>query len=124
MSRYARSQVSGPAMGLLVTAAISVTALIVALIIDVVILATFRLEPQQKTQITIRTTWAALMLVANFVIINGALRMKQLESHPLALTACILGMIPCLGPCFVLGLPFGIWGLTVLNESRVRRAFR
>jgi predicted Zn finger-like uncharacterized protein len=38
-------------------------------------------------------------------------------------TACILAMIPCVN-CCILGLPFGIWGLVVLNKPEVKDAFR
>jgi hypothetical protein len=61
-------------------------------------------------------TWGGLVTV-------GAVRMKKLESIGLAMTACIVAMLPCNG-CCVLGLPFGIWGLVVLNRPEVKAAFR
>jgi hypothetical protein len=57
------------------------------------------------------------------VILLGALKMKKLESFGLAMTAAILAMIPCLSPCCILGLPFGIWALVVLNKPEVKSAF-
>ena len=42
----------------------------------------------------------------------------------LALTGCILACIPCCSPGCVLGIPFGIWGLIVLNQEDVKRAFQ
>ena len=32
--------------------------------------------------------------------------------------------IPCCGPCLVLGIPFGIWALVLLNDSRIRPHFQ
>jgi len=64
------------------------------------------------------------MVVANAVIMAGALQMKQLRNRGFAQCACVLALIPCLGPCFVLGIPFGIWGLVTLNDPQVRGAFR
>jgi hypothetical protein len=49
--------------------------------------------------------------------------MRRLESHGIATAAAIVAMIPCTGCCIV-GIPFGIWALSVLNDSYVRAAFR
>jgi len=63
-------------------------------------------------------------LVLDGVIIFGAVRMRQLRSYGLAVAAAILSLIPCLSsPCFVLGVPFGIWALVVLLNGEVRAAF-
>jgi hypothetical protein len=50
--------------------------------------------------------------------------MRKLESFGLCMTASILAMIPCLSPCCILGLPFGIWALVVLNKPEVKSAFQ
>ena len=41
----------------------------------------------------------------------------------LFVTASILAVIPCLSPCFILGIPFGIWALVVINQADVKEAF-
>jgi hypothetical protein len=64
-----------------------------------------------------------LAIVVAVVILLGALKMKKLESYGLSMTAAILAMIPCLSPCCILGLPFGIWALVVLNKPEVKSAF-
>jgi hypothetical protein len=58
----------------------------------------------------------------NGVVLFGGLKMMRLESRGLAMTACILAMIPpnC---CCILGIPFGIWGLVVLNKPEVKSQF-
>ena len=33
-------------------------------------------------------------------------------------------MVPCISPCCLLGLPFGIWALSVLNKPHVQAAFK
>jgi hypothetical protein len=58
------------------------------------------------------------------VVLVGAIKMKNLENYGLAMTAAIMALIPCVSPCCVLGLPFGIWALVVLSEDRVKAAFR
>jgi hypothetical protein len=49
--------------------------------------------------------------------------MQSLRSYGFAFAAAILAMIPCLTPCCVLGLPFGIWALVVLNKPEVKSQF-
>jgi hypothetical protein len=63
-------------------------------------------------------------LAVSILILIGALKMQKLQSYGMAVTASILAMVPLLTPCCLLGLPFGIWSLTVLNREDVKRAFR
>ena len=66
----------------------------------------------------------AIQLAGMVIAILGARKMLRLESYGLALTAAVLMMLPWVSPCCLLGLPFGIWAITVLNRSEVREAFR
>ncbi len=63
-------------------------------------------------------------LVKDGIILFGALQMKGLKSYGLAMAVSILSIIPCLSPCCVLGIPFGIWALLVLLKPEVKAAFR
>ena len=54
----------------------------------------------------------------------GAFKMMRLEGWGLALTTCILALVPCVSPCCLIGLPFGIWGLVVINDQAVKATFR
>ncbi len=65
-----------------------------------------------------------LGLIFGVVIIMGAMKMRRLESYNMALAASIIAMIPCVSPCCVLGLPFGIWSLVVLLNEDVKAAFQ
>jgi hypothetical protein len=65
-----------------------------------------------------------LLLLAAVVQIYGAIKMKNLQSFGLAMTSCILGVIPIVSCCCVVGIPFGIWGLLTLNKPEVRNAFQ
>jgi hypothetical protein len=66
---------------------------------------------------------AAFGLAMSVLVLIGALRMHALRSYSLALVASILAMVPCVTPCCVIGLPFGIWALVVLNKPEVRSQF-
>ena len=76
-----------------------------------------------QTQMTIRLSWAIVLFGVNVYIFIAALRMKRLQNYSMAKTAAILSVIPCLGPCYLLGIPFGIWALVVLADPNVKAAF-
>jgi hypothetical protein len=60
---------------------------------------------------------------AGFVI-YGALQMKNLENHSVAMATAIIAVVPCFSPCCLMDLPFGIWALVVLNDPQVKQAFQ
>ncbi|MFP2924843.1 hypothetical protein ACLESO_06425 [Pyxidicoccus sp. 3LG] len=62
-------------------------------------------------------------LILNALVFFGALKMKGLQSYGLAMTAAIISVIPCCGPCYCLAIPVGIWALVVLRKPEVRAAF-
>jgi hypothetical protein len=64
----------------------------------------------------------ALGIFWGVVLLIGGLRMKRLENFGLAMTACILAILP-LNCCCLLGVPFGIWGLVALFKPEVKDAF-
>ncbi|WP_240360408.1 hypothetical protein [Pyxidicoccus caerfyrddinensis] len=74
------------------------------------------------------STGGRLVFTVPYVILNGliflgALKMRGLQSYGLAMTAGILALIPCCGPCGCFGIPLGIWALVVLRKPEVRAAF-
>lgn len=58
------------------------------------------------------------------LIIFGALKMQKMEQYELGVIASVLSIVPCISPCCILGLPFGIWGLVVLLNPEVKEAFK
>ncbi len=59
------------------------------------------------------------ILIAILILI-GALKMLKLRSYELCYTAAILAMVPCITPCcgWILGLIFGIWAMTGLGKAK------
>ena len=49
--------------------------------------------------------------------------MRSLEKRTMAVVASIVAMIPCIGPCCLIGIPIGIWSLVVLMKPEVQQAF-
>jgi hypothetical protein len=58
----------------------------------------------------------------NAFVLFGAMKLMRLQSQGLVMVACVVAMLPC-QCCCVLGLPFGIWALVVLNKPEVKSWF-
>jgi hypothetical protein len=65
----------------------------------------------------------ALWPLMNLAIALGAISMIRLKSYRSAYTAAILSVIPICSPCFLLGIPFGIWAIVVLNRPGMMQRF-
>jgi hypothetical protein len=126
---YAINKVSGPAVALIIVTTIGLITIILCIAFDCFLLAggldhlnRNRIQ-EQRPQILVRVVWSVFILASNIVTIIGAYKMKQLQNPSLAYTACILSVIPFLGPCCIFGIPFGIWGLVAMSDPEVKRAF-
>ena len=128
----ALSQVSGPAIALLITAilgiALNALGLAVHLMGRAFVPPLYGMNPDVMRMVQMfNGPMGAVVrifpLAIGILVLVGALKMQKLASHGLATTAAILAMIPCLSPCCLLGLPFGIWALVVLNKPEVRAQF-
>jgi len=75
-----------------------------------------------KAQIITGAFFSFAAIIVGTLITMGAAKMKKLNSYGLAMTACILAMIPVVN-CCLLGLPFGIWALVVLVKPEVKDSF-
>jgi hypothetical protein len=62
-------------------------------------------------------------MVADAVVLIGAVRMRSLRGYGFAMVAAVLALIPGISPCCLLGLPFGIWAIVVLSDASVKAAF-
>lgn len=133
--RRAAAEVSAPATALKALAWLGLVVSVFAVGIWVLIAVMVANDPQVprnmgKTEEELYTE-AAFYIVqgviafgVSIVMLVGAMKMSGLQSHSWATTAAVCGMIPCISPCCLLGMPFGIWALSVLNRPHVRAAFR
>jgi hypothetical protein len=133
----AKSKVMGPAIGLMVTACITLFAALfqtVTGVINAVMMSSVPPPPpggmggpppRGVFALTsgIYGLQALFYLVLGGVTLYGAIQMMRLRRYPMALTSCILGIIPCHGCCYITGIPFGIWGLVVLLDPKVKAVF-
>jgi hypothetical protein len=123
-------QVSGPAIGLLVTGIIGAIFSVVALISISIGTGISTLVDYDFAEEYANLYEGAAGMGSSFVgilvaafIIYAALKMKELTQYGLAMAASILAMIPCISPCCLIGLPIGIWCLVVLTRPEVKAAF-
>lgn len=66
---------------------------------------------------------SAASLFVNILVFRGAGKMRNLTSYNDAQLAAVMALIPCCGPVVILGIPFGIWSLVVLNQLEVSAEF-
>ena len=125
-----RNDLAAPAIGLIVVSAITVTLLVLGLVFDMFLIASGavddRVQPgmiDKQSQVMVRSIWSFIMLIANVVILFGATSMKNLKNYGFAKSAAGIACVPCIGPCFVLGIPFGIMAFVALNRFEVKDAF-
>lgn len=132
-SAATESAVAGPAIAMMVTAGLDITWAIVDLLLRVLGVSFIAASAPKGRVGGPQTTDLAVSMAAGvggdiigacfaILILVGALKMKSLSSYALAMTACIISMLPC-HACCCLGLPFGIWGLVILNKPEVKDAF-
>jgi len=125
----AAEKVSGPAIGLMVTAGLGFVLQALSLVLNLVGSSLMATQSQGNEAIAqmfsgvAGSIFAGIGMLVAVVIFMGALKMKKLQSHGFAMTASVIAMLPCVSPCCVLGLPIGIWALVVLNKPEVKSAF-
>jgi hypothetical protein len=128
--QQAEQSVAAPAMALMVVSGICLALMALCIPFDLFLLTSgfgARLRPRAgmdpSATIFIRMTWSVLLLFASGYVFFGAMQMKQLASYTHARAAAIVACIPCVGPCCLLGIPFGAWALAVLGQPEVAKAF-
>lgn len=120
--------VSGPANGLMLTSFVFLLITVYAFLLTVVHLigamgAQMPGPAGKETSLIIRLCVGVVLIGVNSFILSGAIRMKRMENFHQARTISILACIPLIGPCFLLGIPFGLWSLDVLHRPGVREKF-
>ena len=126
--------VKGPAIGLKATAILGLFLVVVGLVVNILTLSGFHFGLQQmydpQMQKFFNSLGGGLGIVQNIIggivgviVLLGAAKMQKLQNYQFALTASIVAMVPCISPCCVFGLPFGIWALVVLNKPEVKSQF-
>jgi hypothetical protein len=131
----ALSAVKGPAIALKVTAIIGLVCVVLGFVVNIATVTGHPLFPQQKMpspemQHFVNSFGSGFGIFQDIlgaaigvIVLIGAGKMQRLESFQFSMTAAVLAMIPCVSPCCLLGLPFGIWALVALNKPEVKSNF-
>lgn len=77
-----------------------------------------------ESMMEVSYTLSFIPLLIGIFLIWGCLQMMNGKNYGVAMAVCILSMIPCTGPCCLLGIPFGIWGLVALSDGHIKQMFR
>jgi len=123
-------QLKGPWIGLVVTAVLGFLFQLAALLMNVLGVSIGAMQQRQSEAWinmfsgTVGIISSILTMGIAVLILFGALRMSKLRSYGWAIAASILALAPCVSPCCLVGLPFGIWALVVLAKPEVKAAFR
>jgi hypothetical protein len=126
--------VKAPAIALTVTAIIGLVLVTIGLVVNCLSLAGMQINNNPMldahTQRLANSFGGGVGILTDIIggivgviILRGAGSMRRLENHSTAMTASVCAMIPCVSPCCLLGLPFGIWALIVLNKPEVKSQF-
>jgi hypothetical protein len=127
----AASRVSGPAIGLMVTAGLGIVWCLISILLNILGIgfgaAAAQNQEEQMMQFfsgTVGLVFGVIGIIMGIVVLLGAMKMKNLQSYGFSLAATIIAMVPCISPCCLIGLPIGIWSLVVLLDANVKAAFR
>jgi hypothetical protein len=127
----AAARVAGPATALIVFAILGIVLCVIGLALAFFGVSFLALEPRRggpeaeeaAVQLVVSGFQAIVGIVVSILILIGAIKMRRLESQGWATAAAVMAMIPCVSPCCILGLPFGIWALVAMGDPQVKWAF-
>jgi hypothetical protein len=87
-------------------------------------------DPQQQAQMLALSKTMGfgiwfIFILRDVFLIYAFSRMHMATAYGIAMAGAVISVIPCLGsPCCLLGVPFGIWALVILNDPAVKAGFR
>lgn len=126
-STSARSRLLGPALGILVVSVLWMVLWMFLGATGIVYFVSQILDPEMTaTDRQIPITFSLYILISALysgMLASGAFSMMRRNSYMWATATAILAMVPFLGPCYILGIPFGIWAYLVLRDPDVRSSF-
>lgn len=117
--RYAMTECAAPSTGLIVVGVLTV---LIGLWRAVSMFWVFD-EPVDSGLYLLLGYGLYSVLVGGFWVFAG-IQMKEAKMYGLSMIACITVLIPGVSPCCVLGIVFGVMGISKLNDPRVKRGFQ
>ena len=127
----ASEQVNLPAIGLMVAGGLGLLSQILLLLIHFGLMG-LSLPFAGGSSMGLSMLTGSIILVlrvmgigVNLFILYGAMQMKGLKNHTMAIAGAIAAVIPCFSqcPCCFIGIAAGIWAIIVLIKPDVKAAF-
>jgi hypothetical protein len=126
--KSAKQRLLGPAIGILVGAGLSLLDALFQLTTGAfgMYRATAMRGPSSffLTFQGIQLIYCVWLAASAATMLFGSLQMLKVRRFGWSFAACIAAIIPNCECCFLISLPFGIWGLVVLLQPDVKQAFR
>jgi hypothetical protein len=123
-SRAARARLFWPAVGLIV---VSVLWIIISLGGSAFFLQWIVLpndDPELRAAGIQNLVFLGVSSGYSLLLIGGALRMSAARGYAVSMAPAIIALVPLVGPCYLLAIPFGIWALVALRRPEVRAGFQ
>lgn len=129
----AKSKLMGPAIGMFVVSALLFLAAMFRVAHTGFMVYTFSAMPAGPgaPPAAYSFGFVGAMLVYSLVLfalagttLYGGIQLLRVRRWGWCLAACICAMIPNCECCFVIGIPFGVWGIVMLVQQDVKEAFR
>lgn len=122
------SRIAGPAIALMITSGIGIALAVMGLLLNILGIGFGAAQGGDEGvgmmfEGGVGIGQSVIGGIAGVFIFIGALKMKSLQNYGLAMAATIIAMVPCVSPCCIITLPFGIWALVVLMNEDVKAAF-
>jgi hypothetical protein len=127
------SPTRGPAIALMVVSILFIVMLFVAMLFELWLITSGTaaemetrnpLVDSKEQEVALRIGFSIFLMILHSVVLFGAVSMLRMRNLGMAYTAAIISVIPCCSGCYVIGIPFGIWALVVLNNPEVRSRFQ
>jgi hypothetical protein len=130
-----QDRVKGPAIALIVTGALGIFLYAASLFTDTLLAALMRAftVPEKDLQKSLdsmhpfgRTfdyAQIGIGLALSLFVLYGGMQMMKLRHRGIVMAAAITALIPCIGPCCLVGIPIGIWVLVTISKPDVKTAF-
>jgi len=126
----AQAMVNGPATFMMVLGILNIVSAIIGLVMNLAfgglgIAAADSGAPEEGMGLIFQAVGGIVgnivAIIVSIVIIMGSVKMKNLQSYGLSMTAAILCIVCCV--CCI-GIAPGIWSIVVLSKPEVKAAFR
>ncbi|EAQ80840.1 hypothetical protein [Blastopirellula marina] len=117
----AKGKIAVPAIVCMISFGLSIALLGLAIIGTFINLANGMQPPEEAVVSLITCGFYFLTCVVGLFMLYSTM---NLRSSLQAWIGFILALTPCTNCCFIIGIPFAIWGMIVLSDAEVQRQFQ